>query len=837
MGRRGRLLFLVAAAVLLLALAPLGDSACPSRCRCRDELALVECSARVPEAAWLDGQPAVRRLWLDRIQLPLLEAHARDPVASRFYRRQLEGLSLTRCAWPANESLALELLAKFVSRLANLRQLNVSRNALGTVDWCRDVDGPNITAFNASHNEISRVARDAFRGMAQLTELVLASNPLTHLPAALRHLRNLRSLDLSDNRIYKLDSTLGDMPELRRLNLAGNKISFLHGEYFRDARSLVELDISRNAFQFIQAESLQPFTSLSVLNLSENRLIERDLSLLLDSLRRLEVVDASRIGLWRVPATLTRSVKLMRLVGNQLTAINSGDFDSYPLLEFLDMSGNKLIAIEDDALGRLDDLEQLNLYGNILSSVPKSLPRNLRILDLRQNAIAAVNANDLRGLSKLRRLDLSGNVLGSIENGALRHLTALHELDVSDNPIKRLTSDALAGPQVLWRLRLAGLTEFKLDENQNRDAAFPYSQPEHLLQLDLSRSSSLAALFLADNATLSACKQLRRLDLSGTNIGSVRADLRYVLPELDTIVLLGNEFDCAAWTERFVRCRDHEFIEFLAEGAEQAASPTKPMLRVSAATTPFKQRATTLHSLRTSDFKSQMPKQFDMLVKPTATPPTTDLLASTIGSTRTAPTEMQTLEGENATPSTATSAHSVEERPDWHTPGRSIVVNKKLLKKTTPVEDNQNSQTTTRLPSTGQRKLAATMRTWTEEGMIGEDQPAIINLENDGITTTTYDEHFRSSNHIFSEFSRSKVLLANDEEQVSAEELINDRSQRGSEFFSSGTHPGMLILVGAVIGAAAALTVVLSRRATAKGREQYHRQENIALTPTTEQRW
>lgn len=72
-----------------------------------------------------------------------------------------------------------------------------------------------------------------------------------------------------------------------------------------------------------------------------------------------------------------------------------------------------------------------------------------------------------------------------------------------------------------------------------------------------------------------------------------------------------------------------------------------------------------------------------------------------------------------------------------------------------------------------------------------------------------------------------------------AEELNGRATDSGTRLSEqlSGAHPGMLILVGAALGAAAALTVVLSRRATVRRRDRYHRHENIevhTLTPSTE---
>lgn len=87
----------------------------------------------------------------------------------------------------------------------------------------------------------------------------------------------------------------------------------------------------------------------------------------------------------------------------------------------------------------------------------------------------------------------------------------------------------------------------------------------------------------------------------------------------------------------------------------------------------------------------------------------------------------------------------------------------------------------------------------------------------------------------------TKESAISDDSKTIAEELnsraTDSAGARVSEALSAGAHPGMLVLVGAALGAVAALTVVLSRRATVHRMDRYHRHENIevhTLTPTAE---
>ncbi|TMW43954.1 hypothetical protein DOY81_010966, partial [Sarcophaga bullata] len=137
--------------------------------------------------------------------------------------------------------------------------------------------------------------------------------------------------------------------------------------------------------------------------------------------------------------------------------INCGDLDSYPLLQYLDLSYSHIEHIEDDALGRLEILEILMLDHNLLRKVPVSLPVSLEHLFLQHNDIMEITQQALQGLINLKTLDLSHNKLlylpdiplpklqtlnlqssqiRGISQGIIHSLPRLNDLMLEDNPIK-----------------------------------------------------------------------------------------------------------------------------------------------------------------------------------------------------------------------------------------------------------------------------------------------------------------------------------------------------------------------------------------------------------------
>ncbi|XP_076752752.1 uncharacterized protein LOC143424518 [Xylocopa sonorina] len=785
-----------------------------------------------------------------------------------------------------------------------VRALNLSRNNLARltdVSVARAMNMTELTRLDLSDNSLTVVSAGTFRTLAGLVRLSLRGNEISAVHEdAFRGLDRLEFLDLSDNRLADLpDSALTPLYSLQKLDLSGNQLQVLGARWFESLDRLRELDVSRNGLARAAAGTLQPLPGLSILKLSENPLKEKDVSLLLGTGRRLETVDASRTGLVRVPAALTRSVRALRLAGNKLTTIRGGDLDSYPLLRILDISENRLIDIEDDALGRLEVLEELDISGNVLAKIPGSLPNSLTNLKLERNRIKALKLDDLQGLYNLRSLTLNNNDINEIEVGALGQLPVLKELDLSDNPIKTLPANTLSGPSNLAELRMSGLTSLVQGQEEQSDMAFPVPTPEKLVFLDVSRSPVLARQLLADDAALSACKSLQELNLSRTNVTTLRFDLPYMLPQLRALDLSGNYWDCT------------EELYWLGEWLRQHGRLNKGV-QPGQCDTPRELSGSLLYELPAPP--SPLP----------TTLPTATLTASTLSilslieltsrfnklnaSSSTSASESKVaIDAVNESITANDTKHTAY--TDWNRGVASSVP--KPTPTPSPNEThfyeaptsfrNVTTSTEERNGRNSSEKLVELDRTSAEikNSIIdvaelsyrrrGEGKPSIIRMEDDaepGTLDNRVDgkrERNRGSSKLSVSLGRIASLklskLASLKEDLEglgdgggkktaekyskklnnltkedsapgngpdsntiAEELnsrATDSDARVSEALSAGAHPGMLVLAGAALGAAAALTVVLSRRATVRRRDRYHRHENIevhTLTPTTE-RW
>ncbi|EZA57276.1 Insulin-like growth factor-binding protein complex acid labile subunit [Ooceraea biroi] len=914
--------------LVLLALMASG-SACPDLCECHQSdigkddapaLSDVTCRGRVPGLSEIPV--GVRSLSVDGAEGPdvtvlLDELDAADLVndlgmISTVDNFQTNDTSVTNDTSLEDATEALPYLIEFAVTncslvslnaswrgLERLRSLNLSCNNLlriRDVTVIRMTNLSDLTYLDLSNNSLSEISDGSFRTLVGLVRLNLCKNAIGTVDEnAFRGLDRLESLDLSDNRLADLpDSALTPLYSLQKLDLSGNQLQVLGARWFESLDRLRELDVSRNGLARAASGTLQPLSGLSVLRLAENPLKERDVSLLLGTGRRLETVDASRTGLARVPAALTRSVRALRLAGNRLTTIRSGDLDSYPLLRMLDIADNRVIDIENDALGRLEVLEELDLSGNVLSRIPGSLPSSLTMLKLQRNAITALKLDDLNGLYNLRSLMLNDNDINEIEVGALGQLPLLAELDLSDNPIKALSTNTLSGPSNLAKLRMSGLTSLQRHQEEQSDMAFPVPTPERLMTLDVSRSPVLAGQLLADDAALSACKSLTELNLVATNISTVRSDLAYMLPQLRVLRLAGNNWNCTEdlyWLGEWIR----QHRESNQHQPARCSSPPKltglvlhdlPTLPNSisaiASVTVITTTATSLtasvvlmheHTSHTDQPNVTVSSNIDDansgrdavdpptlssvntkiepgigLAAANSDVPPTAAIASETGAPKKLPRVYEAPTSfRNVTSSITTRASGEPGRKSDKT--NRISMDQNLIKHT--VIPTLRAPSDPKLSIMGMRDAESRSQTFDNRanGRARKNDRAkndklaassIGTIHSSGFSSKgerkTIDKYPRMMNNT----AKENAALDDRSSKTIAQELNSraiDSGARVSESLSTGAHPGMMVLAGAVVGAVLALIVILSRRTTVHRTDRYHRHENIevhTLTPTTE---
>ncbi|XP_063463542.1 podocan isoform X4 [Pan paniscus] len=299
---------------------------------------------------------------------------------------------------------------------------------------------PNLRSVYLHNNKLADAGLpdNMFNGSSNVEVLILSSNFLRHVPKHLPpalyklHLKNnklekippgafselssLRELYLQNNYLTDegLDNeTFWKLSSLEYLDLSSNNLSRVPAGL---PRSLVLLHLEKNAIRSVDADVLTPIRSLEYLLLHSNQLRAQGIHpLAFQGLKRLHTVHLYNNALERVPSGLPRRVRTLMILHNQITGIGREDFATTYFLEELNLSYNRITSpqVHRDAFRKLRLLRSLDLSGNRLHTLPPGLPRNVHVLKVKRNELAALARGALAGMAQLRELYLTSNRLRS----------------------------------------------------------------------------------------------------------------------------------------------------------------------------------------------------------------------------------------------------------------------------------------------------------------------------------------------------------------------------------------------------------------------------------------
>ena len=126
-------------------------------------------------------------------------------------------------------------------------------------------------------------------------------------------------------------------------------------------------------------------------------------------------------------------------------------------LEFLALSNNKLVSIENDTFSGLSNLKNLSLHHNQISYIQdrafSQMPK-LEILWLYDNKLVEITDNVFSGATPVRSLSLHNNQLQNISSKAFLSLRNVEQIYLDGNLLTWLDSSLLASQEKLRMLEL-----------------------------------------------------------------------------------------------------------------------------------------------------------------------------------------------------------------------------------------------------------------------------------------------------------------------------------------------------------------------------------------------
>ncbi|XP_022117604.2 carboxypeptidase N subunit 2 [Pieris rapae] len=367
-----------------------------------------------------------------------------------------------------------------------------------------DLNGNNITSLKSfpsdikmrrlqiADNRLTRVERQAFKGLEYLIDVDLSGNNITYVdPETFLDSRGLLNVELQDNPLGVIEGPFLISGTLQYLDISNCKISSINPVFFTNITSITTLDLSNNPLISLDAAVFDNLTSLETLKLNDCKLkyLPENIFEALVNLKNLE------------------------LAGNFLTETNWPEvLGNLPRLEYLNLRKSQITYLSEDTFSNCTNLVTLVLADN-------------KLLDL---DVAATLGNSV---NHLELLDLSNcHIKGPISGEAFANATRLKSLYLSGNPLFAPDlQEALAPLPKLEKLFLGNCGLRNLPDNFN---VF-----ENLIELDISHNP-LVNVF---TKLLAPLDKLEYLNMGYSNLSIVGPDTFSHMTSMKRLVLSGND--------------------------------------------------------------------------------------------------------------------------------------------------------------------------------------------------------------------------------------------------------------------------------------------------------
>ncbi|XP_078222135.1 extracellular matrix protein 2 isoform X7 [Callithrix jacchus] len=236
--------------------------------------------------------------------------------------------------------------------------------------------------------------------------------------------------------------------------------------------------------------------------------------------------------LTQIPPLTAPQIKNLELSGNSIASIPDEAFNGLPNLERLDLSKNNITSsgIGSKAFKLLKKLMRLNMDGNNLVQIPSELPSTLEELKINENNLQAIDEESLSDLNHLVTLELEANNLSeaNVNPLAFKPLKSLSYLRLGKNKFRII-------PQGLP----ASIEELYLENNQIEEITEICFNHTRKINVIVLRYNKIEENRIAPLAWINQ-ENLESIDLSYNKLYHVPS---YLPKSLLHLVLLGNQIE------------------------------------------------------------------------------------------------------------------------------------------------------------------------------------------------------------------------------------------------------------------------------------------------------
>ncbi|XP_004384275.1 extracellular matrix protein 2 isoform X1 [Trichechus manatus latirostris] len=245
-----------------------------------------------------------------------------------------------------------------------------------------------------------------------------------------------------------------------------------------------------------------------------------------------KTISCINVELTEIPPITAPEITSLELAGNSITSIPDEAFNGLPNLERLDLSKNNITSsgIGPKAFKLLEKLIHLNIDENNLIQIPSELPSTLEELKINDNNLQVINEESLSDLNQLVTLELEGNSLSesSVNPLAFKPLKSLYYLRLGKNKFRTI-------PQNLP----ASIEELYLENNQIEEITEICFNHTRKINVIVLRYNKIEENRIAPLAWINQ-ENLESIDLSYNKLYHVPS---YLPKSLLHLVLIGNQIE------------------------------------------------------------------------------------------------------------------------------------------------------------------------------------------------------------------------------------------------------------------------------------------------------
>lgn len=415
-------------------------------------------------------------------------------------------------------NMALKRVPASIRESTTLARLDLSCNRLADLESAQLSNISTLLSLKVQNNRLSSIP-SYFLQMTSLKYLNISNNNFEEFPNIVCDMSNLVDLDVSFNNISALPSDMANLRSLERLICIGNELTEFP-DCFSTLANLRVLDIRRNKLTDLAPVYALP--NLTTLRADSNHLVTLDTQL------------GSKVRDFSVPHNSITRFTLAPIAGQVV---------AYALTQ-LNLSHGKLSTLDDQALGELVNLAELNLSFNQFTRMPSTLDKlvNLEVFLCTDNMLAALPAGTLGQMQKLRMCNIHNNNLKEVPED-IWLCGSLEIVNVSSNLL-----DTLPDPPAEWYEKLKAIQAADGDPMRKMSTVSALTNSSERSHMVPPAGSSLKRLYLGDNRLtddifhqVQLFSNLRRLNLSFNQIAEIPPYTLRHCPNLEMLFLSGNK--------------------------------------------------------------------------------------------------------------------------------------------------------------------------------------------------------------------------------------------------------------------------------------------------------